>query len=72
MPTTLYLVQVLDTRHDAQVMTAITVAVSPREAARRVCAARFGKWTDADRVRVRQLCGPANEDYPFESVAPED
>lgn len=70
--TNLFFVQVVDSRHDSEVMSALTVAVSPREAARQVCAARFGKWSDADLVRVRPVSGKPGEDFAFAAVAPED
>ncbi|WP_417070006.1 hypothetical protein [Niveibacterium terrae] len=70
--TNLFLVQVVDSRHESEVMSAVTVAVSPREAARQVCSARFGKWTDADLVRVRSVSGKLSEDFAFGSVAPDD
>ena len=70
--TTLFLVQVFDTRHDSEVMYAVTVAPNPRTAARQVCAAPFGKWTDADVVRVRSVSGKVSENFAFDTVAPDD
>ena len=68
----IYLVQVFDAQHNSTVMSGITVAAGPREAAQLACAARFGKWTGASLVRVESICGRFRGEFPFDSVAPDD
>lgn len=66
---TVYDVSVIDDRHAATVMHAITVATGPREAALQTCAARFGKWTGASSVQVASLCGAHHVRFDFDQVA---
>lgn len=72
MPTTqLYLVRVIDSARQSVVMSGITVAGDAREAARRICRARFGKWTGADRVETATVSGLI-ERFDFADVAPSE
>jgi len=72
MPTTqLYLVRVIDSIRQSVVMSGITVAADAREAARRICCARFGKWTGADRVETATVSGRL-ECFAFADVAPSE
>lgn len=65
----LYLVSVLDTVRQVTVMSGITVATHAQEAARRICRARFGKWTGANLVETATVTGSI-ERFAFTVVAP--